>query len=601
MLDLGCGPGRHLAALRALGKRGLGVDLSPVAVASPAAAARRDQRLAVGEGPRRGRVADVLLLDGNIGIGGDPVALLSGRRAAGAGRRVVVETDPPGAPTGASGCARGAGHGQRVVSLGAGRRRGAPRSPGARASRSTTTRELARPQVRTLGAVEDRNAWPSLPRQAPPGPFRPGFLRSPLRGPWLTGDPRLVLLVLSGSSRSPASSRTPPTSPTSGNAIVARTTATSRSSSTGRRRPTWLYALTQGLHMTSGYRRPGPAGQAVVGDPAAVRLAAGRSPGAGARAAVDRAARLGALFLFATGVFNVQFYYPFKFNFVVAHYYGAFVFVAALVLHVGVKMPVMRAPTASAACSSRCATTRPHAARAGDEHGGLVAADPGERRRSRAAGCSRSSARARCSLLVATAGQSIGGPFRQLALLAPRRRDGDFPVNKTARGRGVTRRWPAASYRLVLRAGGARGRAHARGAAGMPQRTARLPIACVEGWSTTQEWTGVPLADARRARGRAGRDEVFVESLQPAASCAGRRSAATSSPPRLAARAGVDGDDLSLDHGFPARIIVPALPGVHNTKWVGRMTFRADERLYGAGPLHLLLHCRPRRWRAARC
>jgi DMSO/TMAO reductase YedYZ molybdopterin-dependent catalytic subunit len=35
----------------------------------------------------------------------------------------------------------------------------------------------------------------------------------------------------------------------------------------------------------------------------------------------------------------------------------------------------------------------------------------------------------------------------------------------------------------------------------------------------------------------------------------------------------VEGEDLSLDHGYPARIIVPALPGVHNTKWVARMTF----------------------------
>jgi DMSO/TMAO reductase YedYZ molybdopterin-dependent catalytic subunit len=35
----------------------------------------------------------------------------------------------------------------------------------------------------------------------------------------------------------------------------------------------------------------------------------------------------------------------------------------------------------------------------------------------------------------------------------------------------------------------------------------------------------------------------------------------------------VNGEDLSMDHGFPARIIVPALPGVHNTKWVGEMTF----------------------------
>jgi DMSO/TMAO reductase YedYZ molybdopterin-dependent catalytic subunit len=35
----------------------------------------------------------------------------------------------------------------------------------------------------------------------------------------------------------------------------------------------------------------------------------------------------------------------------------------------------------------------------------------------------------------------------------------------------------------------------------------------------------------------------------------------------------VNGADLSPDHGYPARIIVPALPGVHNTKWVGRMSF----------------------------
>jgi DMSO/TMAO reductase YedYZ molybdopterin-dependent catalytic subunit len=35
----------------------------------------------------------------------------------------------------------------------------------------------------------------------------------------------------------------------------------------------------------------------------------------------------------------------------------------------------------------------------------------------------------------------------------------------------------------------------------------------------------------------------------------------------------VNGEDLSLDHGFSARIIVPALPGVHNTKWVSKLAF----------------------------
>jgi len=35
----------------------------------------------------------------------------------------------------------------------------------------------------------------------------------------------------------------------------------------------------------------------------------------------------------------------------------------------------------------------------------------------------------------------------------------------------------------------------------------------------------------------------------------------------------VNGEDLSMDHGFPARLIGPRLPGVHCTKWVTRMTF----------------------------
>jgi DMSO/TMAO reductase YedYZ molybdopterin-dependent catalytic subunit len=36
----------------------------------------------------------------------------------------------------------------------------------------------------------------------------------------------------------------------------------------------------------------------------------------------------------------------------------------------------------------------------------------------------------------------------------------------------------------------------------------------------------------------------------------------------------VNGADLSPDHGYPARVVVPALPGVHCTKWVRSITFR---------------------------
>jgi DMSO/TMAO reductase YedYZ molybdopterin-dependent catalytic subunit len=109
----------------------------------------------------------------------------------------------------------------------------------------------------------------------------------------------------------------------------------------------------------------------------------------------------------------------------------------------------------------------------------------------------------------------------------------------------------------------------------MEQRTERLPIACVEGWTTYQDWTGVQLRELARLAGHE-RAEVLVESLQEAGAfrqATLNRGQVDDERSLLALR--VNGAELSLDHGFPARVIVPALPGVHNTKWVRRMTFTA--------------------------
>jgi rSAM/selenodomain-associated transferase 1 len=77
VLDIGCGPGRFVEALARRGIPALGVDLSSVAVERTrgrgAPALVRD---ALGPLPAEGRWATVLLADGNIGIGGDPLALL---------------------------------------------------------------------------------------------------------------------------------------------------------------------------------------------------------------------------------------------------------------------------------------------------------------------------------------------------------------------------------------------------------------------------------------------------------------------------------------------------------------------------------------------
>ncbi|WP_327071153.1 class I SAM-dependent methyltransferase [Kitasatospora sp. NBC_01250] len=96
VLDLGCGPGRLVAALLALGVPALGVDLTGAAVERTrglgAAAICRSvfDRL-----PAEGRWGAALLADGNLGIGGDPDALLRrGAELIAPGGLLLVEVEP---------------------------------------------------------------------------------------------------------------------------------------------------------------------------------------------------------------------------------------------------------------------------------------------------------------------------------------------------------------------------------------------------------------------------------------------------------------------------------------------------------------------------
>ncbi|MEU7586786.1 class I SAM-dependent methyltransferase [Micromonospora sp. NPDC049230] len=98
-IDLGCGPGRLTVALAQRGLVALGVDISAEAVrltqGRGVVALRRDVFEPL---PGEGRWAHALLVDGNIGIGGDPVRLL--RRCGtliAADGTLVVEVEPPGA------------------------------------------------------------------------------------------------------------------------------------------------------------------------------------------------------------------------------------------------------------------------------------------------------------------------------------------------------------------------------------------------------------------------------------------------------------------------------------------------------------------------
>lgn len=451
-----------------------------------------------------------------------------------------------------------------------------PTSPAARQAGSTLRpHEAPRPGVT------------GLLRDGPPvGPTRPGFWRSPLRGPWLTSVFGALLLVgiplmfvtglLSYAAYNPdlgANDKTPDRG-WLGFYLFSWPTD-----------PHWLYRLTQGVHVTLG----------IVLIP--VLLAKLWSviprlftwpPVKSVSHALERLSLLllvgGVLFEFATGLLNIQLDYLFPGSFYTLHFYGAWVFIGAFVVHVVLRIPFMlrtlrggglreelRRPSGKPAGGSTARTPDP-------TH--LATPEPAAPTISRRGAIGMVGAGS-LVLLAMTAGQSIGGSWRATALLAPRGQDpgpgpNGFQVNKTAAGVGIRAQDVGPAWRLVVRGQGQERILTRAQVLALPQHGAALPIACVEGWSTEdQQWSGVRLRDLAALVGF--RDEapgVFVQSAQRSGSFRSttlRDNQVRDARSLLALR--VNGADLSPDHGYPARVIVPANPGVHNTKWVTTLTF----------------------------
>lgn len=419
---------------------------------------------------------------------------------------------------------------------------------------------------------------PSAPRVT--SPTDPGFWRSPLRGPWLTSVLGVVLLagitvlfvtgLLSYAAYNPNLSPVNDKTPDKGLlGFYLFDWPTD---------PPWLYRLNQGLHVTVGITLiPVLLAKLWSVIPKLFALPPARSVGH----ALERVSLLllvgGALFEFITGVLNVQLEYLFPGSFYPLHFYGAWVFFGAFAAHVALRLPQVVRVLRERGWREQLRDTRPEP----PDEGGLVAT------RAAAATVSRRGALGMVGagsalLFVTTAGQSFDGPLRRTALFAPHG-GGDpgsgpngFQINKTAARVGVEERDTGASWRLVV--DGPRGaavRLSREDLLQLPQHGAALPIACVEGWSTSDQWwRGVRLRDLAALAGFEEPPGVLVESLQRHG--AFRKAALRDNQvrdPRSLLALHVNGADLSPDHGYPARIIVPAAPGVLNTKWVSRLTF----------------------------
>ena len=317
-------------------------------------------------------------------------------------------------------------------------------------------------------------------------------------------------------------------------------------------RPVWLYRLTQGLHIIAGiaaipllivklwsvypklFERP------IIG---------------GLARQLERASILvlmaSMLFQFSTGLLNIAKWYAFDFFFTTSHYAMAYVAAGAVLVHIGVKLPVIRRALGEPLEEIPTGELR-----------------RGPTRRTVLAGAGIAAALA----TVLTAGQTVPW-LRKVSLLAPRSGDGPqgMPVNRTAREAGVIDSAQSADYLLTVANGDREKTFTLADLAAMPQSTHRLPIACVEGWSASADWSGVVLATLIEAVGGSPDSDVRMISLESGPYGRTTLPAPHARDPQTLIALTINGETLNLDHGYPCRLIAPSRPGVLQTKWLSRI------------------------------
>jgi len=320
-------------------------------------------------------------------------------------------------------------------------------------------------------------------------------------------------------------------------------------------RPVWFYRATQGLHVASGTAAiPLLLAKLWTVYPKLFAWPPLKSVAHGLERLSIAVLVAGAIFELATGLLNAAQWYPWHFDFTKTHFWVAWVTVGALLVHVAIKAPAIargwRRPAVPVTAAERATTVSRRAMLTAT---GLAVG----------------------VVTVTTVGQSVNS-LRSVDLLAPRDPSvgpQGIPINKTAAQAGVVAAAFHPDYRLTV-TGPAPSHFQLTLAQlnEMPQYEAVLPIACVEGWSADGRWAGVRLRDLLDRANVPADADIRIVSLQPGGPYAVttmQHVYARDPLTLLALRLG--GEPLSIDHGYPARIIAPGRPGVLQTKWVSRI------------------------------
>ncbi|MDQ3155896.1 MAG: molybdopterin-dependent oxidoreductase [Actinomycetota bacterium] len=256
-----------------------------------------------------------------------------------------------------------------------------------------------------------------------------------------------------------------------------------------------------------------------------------------------------AIFQLVSGALNIVQWYPWEYSFRRTHYAIGWIAIGSLIVHIAVKIPIIRTALS-----------------------GPLPEEPDDDQLSRRGLLLTAGAGAGLAVLL-TAGQTVPW-LRRVSLFAVRSGKGPqgLPVNRTARAAGALPEAEDPGFRLELVFRKQSMFLDLAALEALPQTTVDLPITCVEGWSAGATWTGVRMRDVAELVGAPAKSRMFVTSMQT------RGAFATSELPSqfvddkrtlLALR--LNGETLSVDHGFPCRVIAPNRPGVLQTKWVKKL------------------------------